>query len=177
MPIWERVSVSLALDTPWLKVLRKTFKRPLDGTTDDYITVERDDFVLLVVWYGEKLVLVEQFRHATERSYLALPAGYVGSNESIEAAATREIQEETGIRITSWRRIGTLDPLPGYVKSAAHVLWARSQSPPVSQGDDEVDRVLMLPREDVKKLITSGRLNEMQAVAAILLAEAMIEES
>jgi ADP-ribose pyrophosphatase len=56
------------------------------------------------------LVLVEQPRIAIHRRAVELPAGLVGDlsgseGESLELAARRELEEETGFRAARWRRL------------------------------------------------------------------------
>src|SRR5258708_6986696 len=85
---------------------------------DDYYVVQRSDFVLVyAVDPAGNVLLVRQYRPATEEFYLALPAGYVGPGESPVTAGARELLEETGVSGSDWSEIGQLDPLPGYIRS------------------------------------------------------------
>lgn len=119
-------------------------------------------------------------KRATERFYLALPAGYLAAGETPLEAAQRELREEAGLTGVNWRRVGELDPLPGYVKSKAYVLRcdvalldvADLGSAPNADSDEDVE-VHVMSRDEVHGRIVEGELVEMQAVAAILLAEAV----
>ena len=58
----------------------------------------------------DQIILVEQYRPPVQQSVIEWPAGLVGDevqarNESIEAAAIRELEEETGFRASSIERL------------------------------------------------------------------------
>ena len=108
--------------TRWLDVLRNRY-RTTGREIADYFVVRRSDFVLvLAVDDDDNMLLVRQYRPATDGFYIALPAGYIEPGETAIEAGRRELFEETGITGSGWRHVGKLDPLPGYVKSRAHVV-------------------------------------------------------
>jgi ADP-ribose pyrophosphatase len=74
--------------------------------------------VLVAITNDRKLVLVEQFRPALGRSIIELPAGLVGDElgheaEGMEAAARRELLEETGYAAESVTPIVSSISAPG----------------------------------------------------------------
>src|SRR5689334_11821418 len=110
---WQLRNRTIALQTPWLRVFRDEYTLP-DGTqVDDFYVIERSDFVLVVAERNDHVALVRQYRPATNRYYYSLPAGYLTVGESPEAAAKRELLEETGLNGEGFRTIGELHALPG----------------------------------------------------------------
>lgn len=74
--------------------------------------------VMAAVTDDGKLLLIEQVRHPVGRVVLELPAGLVGDEagseaESLEAAAQRELIEETGYRAARFRRVFSGPPSAG----------------------------------------------------------------
>lgn len=72
-------------------------------------------------------ILVEQYRVPLECTCLELPAGLVGDEsegEEEEAAAIRELEEETGYRAARMVRLGRFHSSPGMVSEAFTLLRA-----------------------------------------------------
>jgi ADP-ribose pyrophosphatase len=76
--------------------------------------------VILAVEDGHVL-LVEQYRVPLKARCLELPAGLVGDeqeNETLETAAARELEEETGYRPARIERLGRFASSPGMVSES-----------------------------------------------------------
>ena len=75
---------------------------------------------------GEDVILVEQYRVPLGRSCIELPAGLVGDygEESVELAAARELEEETGYRPDSIELIGEFWSSPGMVSESFFLVRA-----------------------------------------------------
>jgi len=173
---WQLLRTDTILSTPWISVDKNQYKITNDVIVDDYYIVKRSDFVIVVAIKEGKLLLVRQYRPATDRFYLALPAGYINKEESPEEGAKRELFEETGYMAANCNLIGELHPLPGYVRSVAYVVTCEAQLSEQVLDIDEVDKleietVTEYEWNDVIQMIVNGEINEMQAVSAILLAK------
>lgn len=76
--------------------------------------------VVLPVTDDGRLVLEEQWRPAVNAWVLEAPAGRVEEGESPEAAAQRELEEETGYRAARLVRVYTAYVSPGYSDEVQH---------------------------------------------------------
>ena len=176
MSDWELIGSESVVESPWMRVRRNRYRLPDGREIDDYFVVERSAFVLVVALRAGRLVLVRQYRPATGREYVSLPAGYIDEAESPEEAARRELREETGLEATQFRLIGQLDPLPGYLSSKAFVVLCEEAAGELRVGDaDEISQVFDLPIDEAVGMIRSGGICEMQAVSAILLTLAQVD--
>ncbi len=86
--------------------------------------------VILAIDDGHVL-LVEQYRVPLGRACLELPAGLIGDDtsddtgdESVEAAASRELEEETGYRADRIEVIGDFYSSPGMVSESFYFVKA-----------------------------------------------------
>jgi ADP-ribose pyrophosphatase len=85
---------------------------------------------------GPHVLLVEQYRVPLGRLCLELPAGLVGDDaegEEAEAAAIRELEEETGYRAARMRSLGDYYSSPGMVSESFTLLRAEGLTK-VSEG-------------------------------------------
>ncbi|UTR10089.1 NUDIX hydrolase [Evansella sp. LMS18] len=83
--------------SPFGNIRKDSCELPTGVVIDEYYVNEYSDWVNAVVITKEnKIVLVEQYRHAGEDFYLEVPAGKKEGNETDEEGLIREVKEETG---------------------------------------------------------------------------------
>jgi 8-oxo-dGTP diphosphatase len=85
-------------------------------------------------------VLLIRRKHEPFTGVWALPGGFVDQDEPLEAAARRELFEETGLRVEQLEQMHTFgdpgrDPR-GWTVSVAHVAWVDPQLARPRAGDD-----------------------------------------
>jgi ADP-ribose pyrophosphatase YjhB (NUDIX family) len=100
------------------------------------------DVVLFTIRAGELAVLMIRRGQAPFKGHWALPGGFVEPNESLERAAARELQEETGLVQTTLEQLGAFgdpgrDPR-GHTVSVAFYAFLVVPGRPVA-ADDAAD--------------------------------------
>ena len=100
--------------------------------------------------------------------YWALPGGFVGENEDLEAAAFRELREETHAEPTYIEQLGTFgqpgrDPR-GHVISVAYMALTRTGAVTV-QGDDDAADAAWFPIAEVERMTLAFDHDEIVRVA------------
>lgn len=145
--------------------------READGATYTREIVEYGTAVVLVpVAADGRLLLVRQYRHATGRWLLELPAGGVdGRDASPEEAAQRELREETGHRGTL-TRIGGMFLAPGYSEEYQHVYAATGLVEDALDPDDDEDLVLeRATLDEALAHVDAGRICDAKSIAGLLM--------
>lgn len=101
------------------------------------------DVVLFAMRAGDLAVLLVRRKHDPFAGSWALPGGFVDENEALEAAALRELEEETGVKDVELEQLGAFgqpgrDPR-GHTVSVAYLAFVVAEAHPVAAADDAAD--------------------------------------
>jgi ADP-ribose pyrophosphatase len=135
--------------------------------------VEHPGAVAIVPLHDDgRVVLVRQYRHAVGRSLLEIPAGTLDQGEeSAEAAAARELQEETGYRAARLTPLATFYPAPGFATERMTVFLATGLTDgDPGQMEDENITVEMVPLAELPALLARGEIADAKTLVGLLLA-------
>jgi len=135
--------------------------------------VEHPGAVAIVPLHDDgRVVLVRQYRHAVGRSLLEIPAGTLDQGEeSAEAAAARELQEETGYRAARLTPLATFYPAPGFATERMTVFLATGLTDgDQSQMEDEIITVETVPLAELPALLARGEIADAKTLVGLLLA-------
>ncbi len=120
-----------------------------------------------------RVVLVRQWRHAVGRALWEIPAGTLANGEDPEAAARRELAEETGFTARSWVRLGSGPVAPGYSGEILHMFGARDLTAGEPHTDpDEKVVARLFDAEEIRSLIAKDGA-DMKTCAGLWLAGVM----
>ncbi|MGD0862279.1 MAG: NUDIX hydrolase [Candidatus Limnocylindrales bacterium] len=132
-----------------------------------------------------RLLLVVQYRLAAGGALLELPAGTLDIHDGIpedpEAAAHRELEEETGYRAGRMELLGGYYSAPGFVTEYLSLFLATELRPAgadrLRPDEDERIRTVALDWREAVTAVQTGVIEDAKSVAAILLLARRLEAS
>jgi 8-oxo-dGTP pyrophosphatase MutT (NUDIX family) len=123
---------------------------------------------------GDKVLLVNQYRHPVERRLDELPAGLLDvDGELALPAAQRELAEEAGLRADTWHVLVDALTSPGMTDESIRIFLARDVSPCERevQEHEEVEMTAhWMPLEAAVTAALDGTLENATAVIGVLAA-------
>ena len=156
---------------PWLVLRHQRFRLPTGREIPDYWISEYPPWVNVVaVTPHDEFVLVRQFRPGLAAVHYELPAGVVDGDEDVEAAARRELREETGYGGGRWSLLMRLCANPALQNNLATTYLAegveRVGEPAPEQTEDL--RVHLVKVGELLRLIDAGDMVQALHTAPLL---------
>jgi ADP-ribose pyrophosphatase len=115
------------------------------------------------------VTLVKQFRAPTRGTVLELPAGKLDDGEEPEAAARRELEEETGLRGGTWERVTEFWTTPGFCNERMHLFFAEDleRGEPGNQDEDEDIEIVRVPLAEIRQRL--DQIEDAKTLVGLLL--------
>lgn len=170
VPEWREVRREPVAECAIFAVERSIAVTPqARGEHTFYRIVSADWAQIVPVTAAGEIVLVRLFRHGSLRFSLEVPGGLVETGEDPAEAARRECLEETGFRVGDVRPLGVLNPNPALFENRLHTFCAFDAEPAaaIQNSATEHTEVVLVPREDLPRLLTSGEIDHALIVATL----------
>lgn len=124
-----------------------------------------------------RLLLVRQWRSPAGRAMLEIPAGTLdvhdGVTEDPDIASRRELEEETGHRATTWRKLAVFWTAPGFTSELMHLYLATGIAGADADGrltpdEDERLELFHLTIDEALAAIESGEICDAKTMLGVL---------
>ncbi|XP_059768069.1 ADP-sugar pyrophosphatase isoform X9 [Balaenoptera ricei] len=169
------ISEELISEGKWVKLEKTTYRDPT-GKTRTWETVKRTtrkgqsaDGVAVIpllqrTLHYECIILVKQFRPPMGGYCLEFPAGLIDENESPEAAALRELEEETGYKgdVAECSPAVCMDP--GLSNCTTHIVT-------VTINGDDAENVRPKPKPEFVEVISLPKNDLLKRLDALVADE------
>lgn len=180
MKKWKKKKSELILDTKFFKVRKDTVELPTKKVKEWTYWDSRDSAMVLGMTRDKKLVMIKQYRYLVGDEVIEFPSGGLHENESVEAGARREFEEESGFKCTSLQKLGSFYETYGALNRQIHIFFSKN----VSTSRQKLDRgesgfedieVKLMDFEKAIQLALENKIVAMGSSLAILLLKEKIE--
>ena len=163
------LSSEMIYEGPVFGLRRDEVIEPTGLRTRREVITHPGSVVVLPVLPDGRIVMIQQYRHATKQYLWELVAGRLEPGEDPEQAGARELAEETGYRAKSLRVFLYVFPTPGFLEEKMFLLLASDVVPgPASPEDDEKIVSAVYTAKKLEQMIHSGELKDAKSIAGLL---------
>ncbi|MFE8695577.1 NUDIX hydrolase [Cytobacillus sp. FJAT-53684] len=125
---------------------------------------------ILALTDENRIVMVEQYRKALERTIIEIPAGKLELNEDPEACAKRELEEETGYGCKEMEWLISFYTSPGFADEIVHLYIARGlekKENALAPDEDEFVNLMELTLEEAEHYLKEQKIYDAKTAYAV----------
>ncbi len=154
---------------PWISLREDAVTRP-DGKAGIYSVVStRVATACVAITPDQQVWMCGQWRYALDQYSWEIIEGGADDNESPEDAVKRELEEEAGLKATSWTPLGAPVHLSNCISSEVAYLYMAEglePTPPHPDGTELLD-VRLVPFWQCIEMVESGEITDALTVMAL----------
>lgn len=141
-----------------------------NGETASREIVKHPGAVAVLAPLQGKLLVVEQFRAPLRRNLVEIPAGKLDKGEAPEAAAARELKEETGFTAGRMTLLHSFYTAPGFCDELIYLYFAEDLQAGDRQPDeDEFVECFAITADEAQAMIREGRIGDAKTLLAVYI--------
>ena len=124
---WQVLGKRMLYTSDWVNVAQWAVRLPDGRVIPDHHVVDYPQGAVGVLPIGAdgRVLLIDHYRFITRTRGWEIPSGRIEAGETIEAAARRELLEETGHAGAAWTALGRYFPSNGSSNQVFHIAVAR----------------------------------------------------
>jgi len=125
---------------------------------------------ILAITHDDKVVMVEQYRKALERTIVEIPAGKLEKGEEPAVCARRELEEETGYECEHLELLTSFYTSPGFADEIIHVFLAKGltkKENAAALDEDEFVNLEELTLEEAEQYVKEQKIYDAKTIFAV----------
>ncbi len=166
---WQRVASREAYASPWTRLREDTIIFP-NGEQSTYSVFELGHCVgVLPLLDDGRVAMVRQYRYIGDHFPWEMPTGNIQQGEAPEAAANRELSEESGYQAATLEPLGSFHTSKGHCDEVAHLYVGRGLRAVKAEPDptEEIEHGIF-SFADVLAMVLDGRIVDSMTIVAVL---------
>lgn len=170
---WKTKSTETIFKSGLVTIKKDVCELPDGRIMPAYYSFNFPDWVNIVALTPEKkFVMVEQYRHATEKTHWEVPGGAINRGEEPLMGAQRELLEETGYATKNWQLIAQTHPNPALQQNFTFTYLALDCEKVGPQQLDPFEdiRVEEVSAPQVEQWLHHGKIDHTIVVASLFHA-------
>ncbi|MBN2326215.1 MAG: NUDIX hydrolase [Candidatus Omnitrophica bacterium] len=172
---WQKKSTEKLACYPVFDLRRDIMTSPRTGFDLPVYILETRNWVNIVPLTSDnQVVMVRQYRFASEEVTLEIPGGLIDANDgSMAEAARRELREETGYDSDRIHPLGACRPNPAIMTNLCYMFLAENVEKKFVQELDagEDIQVELIPLDEISALISKGVIQHSLVLNAFYLLD------
>jgi 8-oxo-dGTP pyrophosphatase MutT (NUDIX family) len=168
---WQRLNSQPVADYRIFSIRSDRLVSPRTQQAHEFFVIDCVNWVnVIAITPDQHLVMIEQYRHGSGTVELEIPGGMMDPHDaSPEAAALRELREETGYAGERPRQLGEVFPNPAIQSNTCYTVIVENcrclHPVEFDHGEDLVTR--LVPIAEVTGLVSAGKIRHSLVVVAL----------
>lgn len=172
--MWEILKSEYLYKETWFTIRKDTCRTNEGKIIDPYYVYEFPTWVTAFALTDDgKIVMVRQYRHGIQQTILEVPGGCVDdTDKDYEAAARRELLEETGYAFETMEYLGKISPNPSTNDNWMHMFLAKGgkKVQELDLDHNEDIEVVIVTMEELKDMLRKNEIIQALHVTTIMYA-------
>jgi ADP-ribose pyrophosphatase len=171
---WAKIGV--ILDDPYNIIVRDLVQFP-DGDMRGYgrsiatASLRGGKGVVVLPEYEGKILLLHQYRHPTRQWHYEVPRGYGEPNIPAVENAHKEVEEETGGKVSELVSLGEFYNNTGYESASVALFYAKLSSIGTPEINEGIESFVWLSVKELEEWIADEKITDGFTIAAYTKAK------